>query len=178
MEDSTIFIIIISIFVLIIGGIGVYYLLRFLRGSIKVTLPVTTFNPGDTIKGSFELVAKKPISGKRLVVSLIGTRHERRRDKEGKTQSHSREIYRQEVVVEEAREYPAGHNETYSFELPIPDSNQNNSGTNEMMQTIATAANFLTNRRVDIRWRVEARLEAKGIDLAGSRKVSLNTSML
>lgn len=178
MEDSTIFIIVISIFALSLAGVGIYFLLRFLRGKITLSLPITSFNPGDTIKGSFELHAKKPISGKRLVVSLIGTRHERSRQKDGKSSSHSHEIFRQEVLVEEAREYPGGFKEVYNFELPIPASDRPEFMNNNLLQTLATAANFIGNRRVEVRWRLEARLQAKGIDLAGSRRVTLNTSAL
>lgn len=178
MEDSTILIIVISIFVLILLGTGVYYLLRFLRGKITLSLPVTTFSPGDTIKGSFELHAKKPINGKRLVVSLIGTQHERTRQKDGKSNSRSYEIFRQEILIEEAREYPAGYKEVYPFELPVPASDGPEFMNNDLLRSLVSAASFLGNRRIEVRWRLEARLQAKGIDLAGSRRVTLNTGVL
>jgi hypothetical protein len=75
MEDSLTLIIIISVAAAAVIGIGIFFLLRFLRGTIKVQLPVTAFSPGDEVKGSFELHVKKPIQSKRLLVSLIGTQH-------------------------------------------------------------------------------------------------------
>ncbi len=175
MEDSTIFAIIILIIVLILAGVGVYFLLRFLRGKIILSLPVTTFSPGDIIKGSFELQAKKTISGKRLIVSLIGTQHERSRKKDGNTSTQTYEIFRKEVLIEEAREYPAGYNQIYDFELPVPASDRPEFMNNELLRSLVTAASFLGNRRIEVRWRIEARLQAKGIDLARSRRVTLNT---
>jgi hypothetical protein len=65
--------------ILIAGGIGiivacviVYYILRFMRGSITITLPRTAFNPGEKIAGSLELTTRKNIEGQRLYVALIG----------------------------------------------------------------------------------------------------------
>ncbi len=178
MEDSTIFTIIISFFALILAGVGVYFLLRYLRGKITLSLPVTTFSPGDIIKGSFELHAKKTISGKRLIVSLIGTQHERTRNKDGKTSTRSHEIFRKEVLVEEARDYPAGFKEVYNFELPVPASDRPEFMDNQLLRSLVTAASFLGNRRIEVRWRIEARLQAKGIDLARSRRVTLNTGAI
>lgn len=166
MEDSTVLILVISVFALIAGGTGLYFLLRFLRGTIKISLPVTTFSPGDVIRGSFELHAKKAVSGKRLIVTLIGTRHERRRDKDGKSESRSQEIFRKEVVVEEARDYPAGFKESYQFELPIPDSNRADSAASDMLQNIVSAANMLSNRRVEIRWKPGLRLRVSTLQAA------------
>ena len=178
MEDNTILIIVISVFVLILGGTGIYFLLRFLRGKITLSLPVTTFSPGDTIKGSFELHTKKAIIGRRLIVSLIGTQHERTRQKDGKTSSRSHEIFRQEVLIEEAREYPAGYKEVYPFELPVPASDRPEFMNNELLRSLVSAASFFGNRRIEVRWRLEARLQAKGIDLARSHRVTLNTGVL
>ncbi len=173
MEDSNILIIIISVAAAVVIGIGIYFLLRFLRGTIKLQLPMTSFSPGDIIKGSFELLAKKPIQGKRLVVSLIGTQHTKT-TRDGKTESHSREVFRKEEVIEQDRDYRAGFRETYNFTLGIPKAGEKEQMAQDVAKTIMMVANIAGRSRTDIRWKLEARLEAKGIDLVGSRKVNIN----
>ncbi len=173
MEDSLTLIIIISVVAAAVIGVGIFFLLRFLRGSIKLQLPITSFSPGDEITGSFELHAKKPIQGKRLVVSLIGTQHTRT-TRNGKTESHSNEIFRKEEVIEKERDYRAGFRETYNFSLGIPKGNDNEQMLQGVANTLMMAANIASRSRTNIRWKLEARLVAKGIDLVGSKKVSVN----
>ena len=74
MSENQVFILIAA---LLGGGILtaiIYYVVRFMRGSIKLSLARTMFNQGDTIAGSFELLTKKAIEGNKLVVSLIGVK--------------------------------------------------------------------------------------------------------
>lgn len=173
MTDSTILIIIVVIVALALIATGGYFLARHLRGKIKLSLPVTGFDPGDPIKGSFELHAKKPISGKRLIVSLIGTQHIRTK-RGDKTETRTHEVYRKEEIIEEAREYPAGYRNSYYFELTAPQSGQSELPGGELVKTLVSAANMIGNQRIQMRWKLEARLVAKGIDLVGSRRVYVN----
>ena len=69
----------------------IYYVARFLRGSIKLSLPRAVFNPGDMIEGSFDLHTKKSIQGNQLIVSLIGVQVTKTR-RDGETKTHSDEI--------------------------------------------------------------------------------------
>ncbi len=103
MTDSTILTIIIAVAAVAVIGTGAFLLARHLRGKIRINLPVTGFDPGDIIKGSFELHAKKPIKGKRLIVTLIGTQHIRTK-RGDKTETHSHEVYRKEEIIEESRD--------------------------------------------------------------------------
>ena len=173
MEDSNTLIIIIAIAAAIAIGIGIYFLLRFLRGTIKLSLPMTAFSAGDEVKGSFELHVKKPIQSKRLLVSLIGTQH-RRTKRNGKTESHSHEVYRKEEVIEQGRQYQAGFREIYHFKMAIPKASDNEQMLKSAANTVMMAADIVSGSRTETRWKLEARLEAKGIDLVGSRRVKLN----
>jgi hypothetical protein len=173
MEDSNLQILIISIVAAIVIGIGIYFLLRFLRGTIKLQLPLTAFSPGEEVKGSFELHVKKPIQGKRLLVSLIGTQHTRT-TRNGKTETHSQEVFRKEDVIEKERDYRAGFRETYNFTLAIPKGSSEEEMLQGVANTLMMAANIARRSRTDVRWKLEARLQAKGIDLVGSKKVSVN----
>ncbi len=173
MTDSTILTIIIIVVAVAIIATGGFFLARHLRGKIKLSLPVTGFNPGDPIKGSFELHAKKPISGKRLIVRLIGTQHIRTK-RGDKTETRSHEVYRKEEIIEESRDYPAGFRNSYNFELTAPKSGQSELPDNDLAKTLLSTAKMIGNRRVQMRWKLEARLVAKGIDLVGSRRVYVN----
>ena len=173
MSGNTVFIII----AVVIGGAILaaiaYYIARFLRGSIKLLLPVTAYNPGESIVGSFDLLSKKAIQGNKLIVSLIGMRVTTTR-KDGETDTDSDEIYRDEVLVEGAREYPAGFAATYNFEILIPNSQSPEFLNSTAGKALSTAFSLLSNNSTELKWSVEARLDAKGVDLAKKQPVTVN----
>ncbi len=173
MSDSNVIILIVAIVGAIIIGVGVFFLLRFLRGTIKVYLPVTSFNPGEEINGKFDLQVKKPIHGKRLVVSLIGTQHIRSRKGE-ESNTRTQEIFRQESVLEANTDYRAGFTQSYNFSIVIPNAGKTGIIDNPLAQSLVAFANMANRSRIEMRWKVEARLEAKGIDLVGNKKVNVN----
>ena len=173
MTDSSILTIIITVAAIALIATGAFFFARYLRGKIKLQLPVTGFNPGDPIKGSFELHAKKPITGKRLIVRLTGTKHIRTK-RGDKTETHSHEIFRKEELIEESRDYPAGFRESYAFEIAAPQSGQSEVPGGDLLKTLSSTVDMIGNRRVEIRWKLEARLIAKGLDLVGSRRIYIN----
>lgn len=177
MPQNTILIVI----AIIVGGgilavVG-YYVARFLRGTIKLSLPRTTFNPGDSISGSFDLHTKKTIEGNKLIVSLIGVQVSSTHN-DGKRRTSSREVYRDEVLVEEAKSYPAGFTATYNFEISTPNTNSPEFLNSTVGQALTAAFKLFSDRSTRLKWKVEARLVAKGIDLAASKPVSINTKQL
>jgi len=161
----------------VIAAIIAYYVVRFMRGTIRLSLPRTAFNPGDAITGSFVLHTKKAIHGNRLLVSLIGTQVTKTRDGE-KTRTRSHEIYRDEVVLEDAKQYHAGHTATHNFELAAPNMNSPEFLNSTAAQALTTALRLLSNRSTRLKWKVEARLDAKGVDLATAKHVSINIGHL
>lgn len=172
--------ILILIIVLVGGGILafiVYNILRYLRGSIKLSLPQTVFDPGAKIKGEFDLNAKKPIQGNKLIVRLIGMQIERY-TQNGKSKTRSQEIYRDEVLVEDAKSYPAGYTNKYNFEIDTPNLNDSEFMDSSLGKTLNVAVRMLTNRNTRLQWKVEARLIAKGIDLTSSKNISINSKQL
>jgi predicted small secreted protein len=173
MEDNTILIIIAVVAGIAIIAIAGFYIARFLRGSIKLQLTQTAFDPGSNINGSFELKTRKPIEGKKLIISLIGYEViETRRD--GKTETRRNEIYRNEKNVEGEKVYQAGYEQRYDFEIAAPKSSSPEFMNSPLAGALASAASLLSNRRTRLQWKLEARLVAKGIDLVGSKKISIN----
>jgi predicted small secreted protein len=173
MENNTILIIIAVVAGIAIIAVAGYHIARYMRGSIKLSLPQTAFDPGATINGSFELTTRKAIEGKQLVVRLIGTEITETR-KNDKTETRHHEIFRNEKLIEMERDYQAGFVKTYEFEIPVPKFNAPEFLNSPVGIAIASAASVLTNRRTRIEWKLQARLMAKGIDLVGSKKISIN----
>ena len=167
---------ILGLVIVVIGGVLaaviIYHILRYLRGSIKLSLPCTAFNPGDAIAGSFELMTKKEIQGNKLIVSLIGMKTVRTHHG-GKTRTRTEEVYRDEVVIEGEKNYFAGYTATYAFQVKAPNLQAPDFMNSQAGQILGTALRLLSDQSSRITWKVEARLDAKGVDLATSRAVSI-----
>lgn len=177
MNDNLVLIIIASVAGAVLVGVAAYYILRFMRGSINLTLQKTAFNPGETIRGNFQLITKKDIQGNKLVVSLIG-KQVIKTNRGDKTETEHREVYRNEVLIEDARLYRAGHNARHDFEIPVPDPKSHELMNNPMIQKMASALRILGSTRSHMKWSVEARFDAVGIDLAKSQPVSINIDLM
>ena len=177
MFDNPVVITVLALIAAAVVAAVVYYVLRFMRGSIKLSLPRASFGAGAPISGSLELHTKKAIQGNQLFVRLIGIR-ETRTYEDDKQRTETHEIYRDEVVVEGARSYPAGHKETYTFEIKTPNMQSPEFMNSAVGQALRTAFQMLNNRSTRIKWKLEARLDAKGVDLATSKRVSINTGTL
>lgn len=150
----------------------VYYIMRMMRGSITITLPRTAFNPGESIAGSFELKTRKNVEGQRLYVALIGQQVTETQEN-GETET--REVYRDEQTLEEARIYEAGARRRYDFRMQAPSIEMPEFMQSGLGKALVMGARLLGGSRQRMRWKIEVRLEAKGIDLASSKKVSINT---
>ena len=172
MQSHLIFTLVIVVMGGALAAVIIYHILRYLRGSIKLTLPCTAFNPGDAIAGSFELMTKKEIQGNKLIVSLIGVKTVRTHHG-GKTRTRTEEVYRDEVVIEGEKNYFAGYTGTYAFQVKAPNLHAPDFLNSQVGQIFGAAIRLLGDQSSRITWKVEARLDAKGVDLATSRAVSI-----
>ena len=68
MPDNTLLIVICAVLALLLIGVVIYFVMRFMRGSITLTMPQTSFGAGQFVTGSFDLLTKKSIQGNQLVV--------------------------------------------------------------------------------------------------------------
>ena len=173
MSAEIIKIVIPAILVLAVVLVAGYYIIRFMRGSIKITLAKNSSNAGEHITGSFELITRKEIDGNRLYVMLVGKEVTRER-RGGKTRTHTREIYRDEVTMEEAKTFSAGQTMNYDFQLATPSSAGPDVLSSTLGKTLKVGMEMLGGRRSYLQWTVEARLDAKGVDLASRKKVTVN----
>ncbi len=159
----------------IITAVLVYCILRFLRGAITLIMPRTTYRPGETITGNFILLAKKKISGNRLIVSLIGVELARVYE-EGKSRTLSREIYRDEILIAGAKNYPAGHASSHDFAIVVPNRQAPEFLNSGFEQVLNAALDLLGDRNTWLEWQVEVRLDAKGVDLSAAQPVTIDWS--
>jgi len=174
MNENTVLIVI----TVVVGGgilaVIAYYIARLMRGSINLALPQTAFNAGDTISGSFDLHTKKAIEGSRLIVSLIGTQ-ETKTHRDGESETHSNEIYRDEVLLEGVKAYTAGAKAKYDFTISTPDAQAPDFLNSKVGQALSVASQLLGSRSTRLKWQIEARLDAKGVDLVATKSISINT---
>jgi len=169
-------ILVIAIVVAVIAAVAGYYLIRHSRGNIKLTLGGDRYDPGDTIEGSFTLLTKKPLAGKQLLVTVIGKEITEERDG-NTTHTRTREIYRDEQIIEGPKSYPAGETRDYSFQIAAPDINRSSSIGGVLGEIVDVGLDLLSpGRRLE--WRVEARLDADGVDLSDSARIYLSGGSL
>ncbi|KEI72459.1 hypothetical protein [Endozoicomonas elysicola] len=178
MSDNTLGLLIAAVVAAGLVAVVIYFIVRFLRGTIELSLPRSAYNPGESIIGSFKLHTKKAIQGNQLLVSLIGIEKTRRRKDDGSYETYSEEVYRDDVVVEEARAYSAGYLSNYDFEVTIPEINDSHPINPMVGQALSAVFSMLSQRSVKLDWKLEVRLDARGIDLATSRSISINMGRL
>ena len=166
----------------IIVGVILYYGARFMKGKLALELPRGTVQSGEPLSGRVNLTVKKSIRGL-LRVSLIG--REKKRGREGNS-SRWVEIYRQDHILEEARDFTMGFRQRYEFEIVAPTSDEarqstaalhaaaEEMGDGVMGSVVKMAAKMENMTRGRIHWHVEARLDMDGVDLYVERKVRVN----
>ena len=159
----------IVVVVLVVAGLIGYFVMRSLKGTLRLTLNSLRVSSGENFTGTVQMTCRKPVEGHRLVVTLIGKEKYRRQTDDG-MKTETREFYRNHTVLEEARSYEAGFEETYSFEHEAPTGGQvGSSGSG-----LAGVLDLFSGRDRDLSWKLEGRLEAKGIDLSDSKRVDVN----
>lgn len=178
MEKQTVIILCVigAILVWVIG----YFVMKFLKWKLKLNLNKTSFQKPEKITWTLDLEAKKNIEWNRLFVALVQYEKVRRRWSDWKTTTSRHEIWRFETDLEQAKEFSAWLKNTYTFEIPFPSEQNNNTDQfwdNELLNNIVKWANLISWNRMwtrTIEWKIEARLDAKGIDLTDSKRVYLN----
>ncbi|MGK7294279.1 MAG: hypothetical protein ACNS61_00455 [Candidatus Wenzhouxiangella sp. M2_3B_020] len=81
-------------------------------------------------------------------------------------------------MLEESKTFPAGYAKTYTFEFQTPEMNSPEFLDTTAGQMLSTALQFVSDRSTHFKWKVEARLDAKGVDLADSESISVNIRQL
>ena len=158
---------------LVLGGIWV---IRRMKGTIVLRMNNATVNAGEPLSGTIDLSINKAMQSNALEVSLIA-KEIIREHRDGKQHTRSEEIFRSTKTIEGPTSYNAGAKNSYTFEINAPagaDSKVELGGTAQML--LGVASHFIGgNRRVE--WKLEARLDAPGLDLVTTRSVHVNVAI-
>jgi len=175
----------------IVIPVAAYFILRSMKGSLKLDLAQKSVMSGQPITGQLHLVTKKAVHADRLYIALVGERQSKRRSS-GRSGSSTYwdEFYRDEVDVLVDQTLHPGTRQSVDFELNAPTEGQvmsagqaiqkaseamENGMAKALVQGVGTLASVMGGRK---RWRVIARLETKGVDLAASRKLHVSLKQL
>jgi len=145
------------------------FILRKLKGSLKIVMPRTSFASGGDMEGQILVKINKETLGNFLSVALVAdevtTRYE-----DGERETDTREVYRDEYQLEGNRTYPPGHEAALDFKLTIPAMNNRETALGKAIETLAHS---FGSRKSRVEWTVESRLDAQGVDLVTKKTVSV-----
>ena len=156
---STGAIVVISICVGVIGGAVGFFVLRGLKGTIKLDCEKNTFVPGETIKGNPSLQINNQTIGNKLTISLVADETTTYHDGDESRTEHD-EVYRDDLVVEDKKSYPVGYEQTYDFTLTIPAMNAPGKQVDGVVGAVFDALS-VNRRKTKSEWQLEARLDAE-----------------
>ncbi|MDX1679694.1 MAG: hypothetical protein R3242_03090 [Akkermansiaceae bacterium] len=158
-----------------------YYLLRSLKGRLKLELDQKSVASGEAITGKLHIRTKKSVHADRLYIALIGQQQCTGQTRSTGSNAHWEEFYRDELDVMVEQKLHAGYRQTVDFELHAPfegqihgDAHVEGMDPEEVkarVETLRSIAKALGGRK---RWRMIARLETKGVDLANSQKLHVS----
>lgn len=175
----------IAIIVLIVlGAVAVavagVFIAKGRKGKMTVTLTKGGYQSGEPVQGTLDVLLKKDLDAQRLFVSLIGEEVEEYRESDGDRRTRTHEIYRDEVDLEPGRVFPAGFQESYSFELIAPGGDHlpkaASAGILDGVNLNIGGMSIGNDRRTRLKWKVVGRLDVKGLDVTASRNVQINLS--
>ena len=180
-----------GVIALIVLGIVAYYVARFMKGRLRLDLGgKTLFRSNDRIEGDVTLKIKQATRGL-LKISLVGFHEVRKgRTSSGGISTTWQEFFREDEVLEEEKDFQPGFVKSYGIGLAVPTSSQvhvsqeayaeTHAGLDpailpEALKTLVEKATandgYIRNR---IRWKVEGRLDADGVDLFTSQRIRLD----
>ena len=179
---NTILYVIIGVIVVVLLVILAVFVMARLKGKLELALSKGGYAPGEILSGELKLTTKKEIEGNRLFVALVAYEEIQReeRDSDGKTRTDTdrREIHRQELDLLGAGAVPAGTEKSFPFQMETPGSPEAvaaaDSTLGKAMGAVASGLSMLSSNRRKVIWKVEARLDCKGIDLTTSKKVTIS----
>lgn len=180
-------VIVVVVLVIIVGAIAAFYVIRTMKGKLEIDLAKTGFNSGEPVEGSVTLTTRKSLELRRLYVALIGYQIIEHYDSDGQRKTRKNEIYRDEFNLEEGQSIPSGYQKTYEFSLVAPGNKSSAGGAmandhpgsalvnavGSAVKTLGALGAFGTSSS-RLEWKVEARADLPGVDIANSKNVRVN----
>jgi len=153
----------------VVAGIIVLFVLRKLKGSLKIVTTRTAFDSGEDLEGQVVVQIRQETLGNALTVALVASEITTRFEEKKRT-TLTREVYRDQYELEGNRTYAPGHESSHDFKLTIPAT------SNPDPKFGAASAAFsrsIGDRQTRIEWAVESRLDAQGVDLVTKKIISI-----
>jgi len=140
------------------------------KGKMEIKLDKLSFAQGETINGSIAMQLKKPIKAKGVLVVLFAEQTNTRMTSKG-MERYTQRIYEFKLPLDGEKEYGTQPYD-YTFELKVPQSNQNKIGG--VAGNVMTAVSLFTvGAGGPAKWYLEAKLDVPmGFDLG--KKIQLN----
>jgi hypothetical protein len=147
------------------------------KGKIEIELPKNAFSLGDKIDGKVFLELKKPQKAKKLKVCVYGYRVSVEHSK-GKTTENRQQVYINEQILDQEKEYPANQRLEYPFELQCATSQDLVAfpaavGKSGFWGTVGSRLNDMV-AQMPITWEVEANLDVSGFDVKKSVRITVS----
>lgn len=150
----------------------------FGKGKATLTLDKYQFSPGDKITGTIAFDLKKPVEASGVVVTLMAY-NQTTTNTNGQQMTNSQKVFEFHLPLDGEKTYPAG-NSTYTFSLTVPTNvagarNAGMTSDNAALNTVMNVAQMFGNMNTSVmKWYVEGRLKAKGLDV--KKKVQVNVA--
>ena len=165
------------VFVAIASGVGIFFYLKYRKGSVALRLTRTDFSVGETVDGVLAVTCRQDLFVDQITVSLVCIAHWKSSyyDHEGKrkTRSHREEQLRREYELARRVSLTAGSNEEYAVDFKIPRSAHSFSSSSASGGLLGNVLRQMISSRRYV-WTLEARLDMKGLDLTTSKRVSIH----
>ncbi|MCA9459570.1 MAG: hypothetical protein KC550_03410, partial [Nanoarchaeota archaeon] len=82
-----------------------------------------------------------------------------------------------EQTLEGEKKYPSNYSNKYNIQIPVPQSQQilgNNNTSNSIVNSVIKNLSRFSSKTRQIKWVLEARLDASGVDLCRSERIYIN----
>ena len=149
------------------GGFATFYVMRALKGSIRLYLASPTLSYGQPIEGNITIRANKPIQSTRLVLTLRAEEIRRYRDRDHDEQTSTHEVYRKDFVLAGNKVFAARESQDIPFSLPgLPAPGAAAGGTPGLVGSVIQAGfEMMAGQDREMYWELIARLDCPGVDL-------------
>lgn len=171
---------VIAVVALVIAVVIVVVVLKSMKGKLTIELERAGFNCGELVTGRLHVELKKSLETRRLFVALVGYEEYETRDSDGDRRKERHEVFRMEENLVVDLTLPAGHSQTYEFQVAAPEPGgyergQGRGWLDGIDISIGDVNLGFGSGRSRLLWYVEARLDTPGLDLTANRKVQINT---
>ena len=159
--------------VLFFGSFAVFRMVRGSKGTLVLHIPQTSVSTDEKIRGTVTITPKKQLAVRRFFVALTCEEVVR---PPGEEAPEMYLAYSDEYTFPNDKQWLAGLSQSFEFELTVPHGSNVNNGAKVTAGGIGTEVGGVGVRigpKSQLLWKVEARVDLPGLDLAKSKVVQV-----